>query len=56
MQATETTRGYAEIENKDEHILIDLFAQDLVAARALTNSILRLVRASVDVAESINIT
>ncbi|MHA2501362.1 MAG: KEOPS complex subunit Pcc1 [Candidatus Kariarchaeaceae archaeon] len=53
MEATKSERGEASIEISDTGLLIHIMATDLVATRAITNSILRLLQTSVDVAETI---
>jgi tRNA threonylcarbamoyladenosine modification (KEOPS) complex Pcc1 subunit len=55
MEATKNERGYAEIGIIENKVCIKIIAVDYVAARALTNSILRLAKASLDVAGSITI-
>lgn len=55
MDATKNERGFAEIEINENDVCIKIIAVDYVATRALTNSILRLAKASVDVAGSIRI-
>ena len=54
-QATKTDRGFASAEINGSKLIITIEAQDYVAARAITNSMMRLLQASVDVAESITI-
>jgi len=55
MEATRTDRGEARTEIDGKTLRIIIHAEDYVAARAITNSIMRLLQASVDVAESISI-
>jgi tRNA threonylcarbamoyladenosine modification (KEOPS) complex Pcc1 subunit len=55
MAATRNERGFAQIEIEEDILCIKIMAEDYVAARALTNSILRLAKTSIDVADSINI-
>jgi len=55
MTATKTERGEASVKIIDQTLQVTIIAQDYVAARALTNSIMRLLQTSVDVAESITI-
>lgn len=55
MEATRNERGFAQVEIEGIKLVIKINAEDYVAARALTNSILRLAKASVDVANSISI-
>ena len=51
--ATKTDRGEAKLELTEKGIHLTIEAHDVVATRAITNSILRLVQTSVDVVQSI---
>ncbi|MHA2252866.1 MAG: KEOPS complex subunit Pcc1 [Candidatus Kariarchaeaceae archaeon] len=53
--ATEINRGSIHLRIRDSELVVSVIAEDLVATRALTNSIMRLIKTSVDVASvSIN--
>lgn len=54
MVATKTDRGYVKIDSHDNGIRLTIFGKDYVAVRAMTNSILRLVKTSVDVTETLD--
>lgn len=46
-------RGFVTISKKSDSLVVIIQANDLVATRAFTNSILRLIKTSVDVVNSI---
>ena len=47
-------RGSMDVQREDMDLVISIFADDLVAARSLSNSILRLLKTSTDVVDIIN--
>lgn len=49
----ELKRGAIEVYAQDNNLIISIRADDLVAARSLSNSILRLLKTSVEVVEII---
>ncbi|OLS24460.1 MAG: hypothetical protein HeimC2_22660 [Candidatus Heimdallarchaeota archaeon LC_2] len=49
----ELKRGAIEVNAQDNNLIISIRAGDLVAARSLSNSILRLLKTSVEVVEII---
>lgn len=54
MQAALNERGHATISITETGLKLEIKAKDLVATRAITNSILRLLQTSLDVVGSIS--
>ena len=52
-EGTKTDRGSAEIIKIDNSLIVKISATDFVALRALTNSMMRLLKTSLEIAESI---
>ena len=47
-------RGSMDLQQEDKDLIIKIYADDLVAARSLSNSILRLLKTSTDVVDIIS--
>lgn len=47
-------RGSMDVHQEDKDLVIKISAEDLVAARSLSNSILRLLKTSTDVVDIMN--
>lgn len=52
-KGSEIKRGRVEIEKNETQLIIKTFGRDLTSTRGLTNSIMRLVKTSIEVAEAI---
>ncbi|MCY3412551.1 MAG: CTAG/PCC1 family protein [Candidatus Heimdallarchaeota archaeon] len=54
MKGVVTDRGRAEISREGNILCMQIFGRDFVALRALTNSTMRLLKASMEIAEQIS--
>ncbi|MCH8907068.1 MAG: hypothetical protein IH840_08255 [Candidatus Heimdallarchaeota archaeon] len=53
-QASEIKRGHIVVEIEENKLIVTTYGKDLVATRGLTNSIMRLLKTSIDVLKVID--